>query len=338
MKIFLPGAGNKSRHIANFRELPGVSRVIISDIYPWAYGQRVADAAYLMPRFDHPGFWDAFDQVFRLDPFDVCIPMHDASLVLFSAHRAVARQYGFKLVINPKSTIDLAADKLATFEFFTRRNLKTPRTWILADFCTLAKAPFPCFLKPRYIEMRGSDRQVFRKLNDAAELEQAVAGIAPEQQQDYVVQEYLNGVEINIDFFCDADGRLVIAEPLKRLAMGTSRGIARGEIITDERLRRQARQAVEQVAEGLHLTGANQLQAYLEADGELACTEINARLSGSSVLVKEAGVNLFACLLQMINGEPIRPGGPCRPLYMSTFEQPTFFTEMPPRTIHDLTC
>ena len=54
MKIFIPGAGAKVHHIQNFREIPGVDEVIISDIYPWAYGNFVADRTYQLPLFEDP--------------------------------------------------------------------------------------------------------------------------------------------------------------------------------------------------------------------------------------------------------------------------------------------
>jgi hypothetical protein len=52
MRICIPAGGGKALHIRNLKEVPEVDRVIISEIDPWAYGNFVADASYILPRFD----------------------------------------------------------------------------------------------------------------------------------------------------------------------------------------------------------------------------------------------------------------------------------------------
>jgi hypothetical protein len=73
LKIFIPAGGGQIGHIKALKELAEVSEVIISDTYEWSYGNFIADRSYRMPRFQDPGFWDNFEQIYDKEKFDVCL-------------------------------------------------------------------------------------------------------------------------------------------------------------------------------------------------------------------------------------------------------------------------
>ena len=324
MKIYLAGAGNKIQHIRNFQELDGVERVVISDLYPWSYGNFVADASYLLPRFDAPDFFEKFDAMYRAERFDVCLPVHDSALLHFSRNRARLARYPFHLAMNPAETVAIVSDKIATAKFFDRLGLPAPRTYTVAQFLALERHDFPYFVKPRYIDLRGTEMQLYRKVEGAGDVESVLAAMRARQEL-YVVQEHVGGTEINVDFFCDARGTLKSSVAVKRLAMGAGRGIARGEI----HLERDFSDVVARIVAGTRLVGANQLQLFIGAEGGMKLMEINGRFSGSSVLVKAAGVNYFDYFVRMLRGEEIdireKPGY----LYMTSWDCPHFFRDSP---------
>jgi len=300
MKLFIPGAGAKVNHILNFREIRGVDKVIISDIYPWAYGNFVADSAYQLPLFEDPDFFPQFEKLLEQEKFDVCLPLHDASLYLFYNNRERMEQYPFTLAMNEQRTCEVIVDKLATYEFFMTNGIPTARMHRLDLFIQLKTRQYPCFLKPRLIHMRGTAKQLYLKLEDDDDLEYVLKRIKG-REDGYVVQEFLDGTEVNIDFFCDDLGVVKSIVPLERQGMGLNRGISRGKIRIDDRFTPY----VLKIAEKLKFWGANQIQCYLDDHGNLAFTEINGRFSGSSVFVKEAGVNFFHYFVRLLRGEPI---------------------------------
>lgn len=53
--------------------------------------------------------------------------------------------------------------------------------------------------------MRGTQKQLYMKLEDSYDLDYILKKIQT-NQDDYVVQDFISGREINIDFFCDANG------------------------------------------------------------------------------------------------------------------------------------
>jgi carbamoyl-phosphate synthase large subunit len=320
MKLFIPGAGRKILHIKNFQEVPSVSSVIISDTDPWSFGNFIADAAYTVPIFKSSKFMNAVERIYEIEKFDVLIPIHDVALYVFSKDRNKYANLPFTLAINPKDTIDIVSDKLLTYEFFVKHEIPTEVLYTVEEFSLLQSYNFPYFLKPRYIHMRGSERQIYMKIDDEADMELILRKIKGNESQ-YVIQEFLSGDEINIDFFCDSEGTVQSIVPLRRLGMGISRGITRGEILFDERFDH----FVHKTAKNLQFFGANQLQVYVTGEKNLKFTEINARFSGSSVLVKEAGVNYFEYFIRLLNGDEIEIRERPHYLKMCAWEKPHFF-------------
>ncbi len=321
MRIFIPGAGGKVAHIQNFKAAPGVERVAISEIYEWTRGTFEADASYRLPRFDSADFFEAFDRVWEIEKFDFCIPIHDASLMHFSANRGRLDDAPYKVAMNCRETVDIISDKHAMYGFFRSAGIDTPRTVLLSEY---RKSPFyPAFIKPRYIDARGTERALFLRLDAPDPQTEAVLSSSLDGNL-YVVQELVFGIEYNLDFFCDGEGALKSVVALKRLAMGSNRGISRGEIVFDDRME----PIVAAVASRMRLVGANQLQVWELPGGRIVAMEVNGRFSGSSVFVREAGVDFFKYYIQMLRGEPIEIRERPRKLFMSTWEAP-FYYESP---------
>jgi carbamoylphosphate synthase large subunit len=187
---------------------------------------------------------------------------------------------------------------------------------------------FPYFIKPRYIYIRGTERQLFMKLGDQADLDYALRKISG-YEDSFVIQRFLDGTEINIDFFCDANGQVKSIVPLKRLAMGITRGITRGEIVLDNRFDKY----VTAMAEKMKFFGANQTQAYVDDDDNVVFTEINGRFSGSSVFVKEAGVDYYHYFVELLLGKDIEIKEKPEYLHMTCWDKPFYYSKSVVKTI-----
>lgn len=324
MRMFIPGAGGKGPHIRAFQAVPGVREVAISDIYPWAYGNFVADRAFRLPLFADEAFLPAVRQLLEREAFDVCVPIHDGALAFFSEHRDAFADLPVRMAMNEAETVALCADKARTHQLFARLGLPDPELQTFAEFVDQPGLELPVFVKQRFIDMRGTRRQFFLRLEDGNDL--AYARRKLEGVEDaYVVQPFLTGTEYNIDFFCDDGGEVLSIAPLKRLGMGASRGITRGEIVADTRFD----EAVRTIARAVPFWGANQLQAYVDEEERVRYTEINARFSGSSIFVRAAGVDYFTAFVRLLRGEPIDLPHRPRPLSMSAREEPFFYDESP---------
>ena len=201
MKLFIPGAGGKVQHILNFQSVQEVSEVVISDINDWSPGNFSADKGYLLPPFQEPDFMSKFIDLDNDEKFDLCIPLHDASLSLFSKFRNIIR---CPLLINNSESIDIISDKMKTFAFFKELGLNTPETILVEDFDVKFALSKQFYIKPKKIHLRGTEKQFFHAINDEIDAQYAKSKTVNDSTE-YVVQDLIEGEEINIDFFCDLD-------------------------------------------------------------------------------------------------------------------------------------
>ena len=65
----------------------------------------------------------------------------------------------------------------------------------------------------------------------------------------------------------------------------------------------------------------------MDENENLTFTEINGRFSGSSIFVKEAGVNFFHYFIELLKGNPFEINEKSRYLRMTSWEKPFFFTK-----------
>lgn len=323
MKILLPGAGNKIIHIMNFKELKEVEKVIITDIYPWTYGGIIADSAYIVPRFNHPDFLKSIFDIYKKEKFDYIFPIHDFSLYIFSKNREYLSKMPYNVIMNDKDVVDLVSDKLETYKFFSKNKIKTPNTYIFNNFINDdIKYKFPYYIKPRYINMRGTSQQFFMKIEDLNDLKYVMNKIRLNRDK-YIIQKYISGYEVNVDFFCDIYGKLQSVVSLYRQDMTKGRGISRGEIFFDNKINK----IIERLSKKIKFIGPNQVQLYITEGDEYILTEINGRFSGSTILLKEAGVNYFYYFIKMIIGEKIIIREQPKKIKMNTWDVPFFYTK-----------
>ncbi len=324
MKLLVPGAGGKPLHIAAFQDVPEIEAVVVTEVHPWAYGTFVADRSFILPTFADPDFLTKMIEVYRRERCDVCVPIHDGALALLSRHREWLAAEGVRLAMNDRHTVDVASDKWAVHSFFVEHGVPTPETWLLEDFAARPSSTFPAFVKPRFIDMRGTSESLYLRLDDRDDVAYVTRKVRGRGDR-YVVQPFIAGAETNIDFFCDDHGKVKSVVALQRLAATASGGIARGEIVSNERFL----PSVRDITEHLRFWGANQLQAFVTADDVTLFTEINARFSGSSVFVRAAGVDDFKYFVQLLRGVPIDIDERPTPLLMSTWDSPFFYTRPP---------
>ena len=326
MKLFLPGAG--ARMIPSLKSLPEVSSVVVSLNDEFAPGNFLADRAYRLPRFDHPGFFPGVSAIHDLEKFDVCIPVLDAAMLAFTKPPADAFSGRFLTGMSPKAAVRIATDKIEIHRLFTGCGLPTPETWTLPDFLELSRQPFPCFLKPRYAEIRDLGGGIYRRLDDPTDLKYWASKLGA-QAKGHVVQPLLTGTEININFFCDADGEVRSIVPIARLAGEPGGSLTRGMILEDTRFDHFCRK----LAGAIRLWGSNELQVMSDRDGGVQFTELSVRLNGGSHFLQAAGVDHFANLLRLIRGEPVDfPKGP-NLIGMTSWEVMRTFTQSPLRDV-----
>lgn len=288
LTIFRTAAGSPPS-VSQYRYIQQLGhRVVAGDCAPMSSGFCFADAAYVLPRVDAPGYLDALLEVCRREHVDVFLPALDEELLLVAEHVDRFRAIGTTPLVSSPGTLRICVDKMRTFEAFRDHGIPVIPTWAASH---AAQVPLPAIVKPR--SGRGSSSVYVAK--NAAEL-----AFFTQYVRDPVVQPFIAGMEYTVDVLADEASNLKIVAPRKRLA--TDSGISSKGITAwhDEMVR-----WVREIVERLRIVGPANIQCFVSNDDQLLFSEVNARLAGTAILSIAAGVPLLEGICSLATGEPI---------------------------------
>jgi carbamoyl-phosphate synthase large subunit len=205
----------------------------------------------------------------------------------------------------------VCADKLNMYAFFRSHGLPTPATLSAGDYREGAFARFPLIVKPR-AGRGGTGVHLARSHREAA--------FFCEYVEQAVVQECLEGVEYTIDVLAGLDSEVRILSPRQRLA--TESGVSsKGATHWREDLLGP----VQTMVKALAMVGPLNVQCFVDREGAVSFTEINARMAGTAILSQAAGVPLFQGILDLALGASPEPWlKPCEPLVMYRYWDEVF--------------
>lgn len=198
-----------------------------------------------------------------------------------------------KLIALPDEiTLQTAFDKWEFAKFLKLHNLQTPKTFLFKDFKP-QDINFPVLLKP----IHGYGGKNIRKIHTLSELE-ANAQIEITTKNTYIVQEYINGFDIDCNVICQ-NGK-VLAQTIQ-IPLGTehkfSPKVDKLQFVHDP----MVLDLVQRTMAGLKWNGVAHFDLrYSSETGELYVIEINPRFWQSLLGSLVIGVN-FAYHLYLIS-------------------------------------
>lgn len=289
LTIFRTAAGSPPS-VSQYRYLQQLGhRIVAGDCAPLATGFCFADASYVLPRADAPGYVDVLLDVCKRERVDLFLPALDEELLLVADQRARFAAVGTRVLVSSPDTLRMCVDKLRTYEAFLTHGIPAIPTLVAADIGR--HGTFPAIVKPR----RGRGSSGVHVARNREELSFFARYVS-----DAVIQPFIEGTELTIDVLADAASKLRIVSPRKRLATDSgisSKGITTWNPAVVDHVRR--------IVEGFRLVGPANIQCFVTDAGEIVFSEINARLAGTCILSVAAGVPLFEGICSMAVDEPI---------------------------------
>jgi carbamoyl-phosphate synthase large subunit len=275
-------------------------RVVAVDSDPLSVGFAFADASYVVPRANAPGYFDALARICKQERVNWVLPGLDEELVLVASRAQELESCGTRVLGPSVESLQICTDKLRTHDFFREHSIPTPDTWNGEKLTASEIRTYPKIVKPR--SGRGSS-QVFVARNET-EL-RFFLGYVPQP----VVQTLLVGTELTIDVLCDFESRPLFVRP--RLRLQTDSGISYKAATTSNA---QASKWASMMASQLALVGPCNIQCFVNERGDIHFTEINARLAGSVALTFFADPPFLQALCDLLAGrevssaiEPVEP-------------------------------
>ena len=220
---------------------------------------------------DFPNIFDADflpslqDYIRRFD-IDVIIPTHDDVTLALAR---VIDSVPCKVAVAGLHQAELCRDKALCFEALKAYEF-CPRV-----FANLSDAEFPCFMKPR----RGQGGQGARVLYTPELLGSA---------DDYILCEYLPGVELTVDCFSDRHGKLRFVGPRTRERIFGGISVrARTLNCTPE-----VRFIAQEIHTQFKMRGLWYFQVKQAKNGAFKLLEVSGRAAGGISLYRQRGVNI----------------------------------------------
>jgi carbamoyl-phosphate synthase large subunit len=299
-RLLITGVGGASGQVlAKFFHNQGLYHVVGVDANTDAPGQVLCDTFVQVPYADDPAYLDRMEAVCREHAIEALFSTVDEELVLIAGAEA---RLGCRVILSSPEAIESCLDKYRCLTTLEEAGVPAARTVLIGGAGGLDAVDsfaLPFVVKPR--RGRGSRGvTIVRSGRDLSAIFETTRGL-----DDYIVQEYLPGVEYTVDVLLDNNGRYMGSVPRERLL--TDSGVSTvGRTVADADLEQVARQA----AELFGLRYIVNVQLRRDADGNPKVIEINPRPAGTLALSIASSVGMPELALAFAEGRaPECPGG-----------------------------
>jgi carbamoyl-phosphate synthase large subunit len=236
--------------------------------------------------------------IHEIEHIDLIIPNFDAELFNFIKLRDKLAVEGIHTFLPDLNQFE-ARDKIKLFEFGQKQGLLIPKDKIIHNIKDLEKAvdefDYPVVIKGKFYDAIIS--------NTLDEAEKAFYKLQAKWGLPVIVQEFINGTEINIAALGDGDGNAVSIIPMRKLYI-TDKGKAwAGITLDDDTYIELARKFISDTK----WRGGCELEVMQTADGKSYIMEVNPRFPAWIYLTAAAGQNQPAALVKMALGEKVEP-------------------------------
>jgi carbamoyl-phosphate synthase large subunit len=303
--------------IRSIREAPEFKGRIVGLAYdtldPGIYARDIVDDVFLLP-YPSQGveaLWERLLYIKARTGMEVIIPTLDSELPAFMALEGRLQEHGVGSFLATQDQFDMRAkERLA--KMGEEAGILVPRTAVISDAASLfkihEKVSFPCFVKG-----------LFYGAELARSVDEAVAAfhkVVAKWGAPVIVQEYVQGEELDVVAVGDGQGGLVGAVPMKKTTI-TDKGKGwAGVAIKDPNLL----EITERFMAHSKWRGPCEVEVIKDPQGGYHLLEINPRFPAWTYLSAGAGMNLPLAVVRLAQGEEVAP--------MTQFEAGTMFVRV----------
>ena len=270
------------------------------NLEPGIYMDGICDKTYQIsyPAAGSEVLYNAIKYIHDIEKIDVLIPNFDAELYNFITIAARLKALGIHSFLPSFDMFD-ARDKLNLYAFGQKHNLLVPKDKVIYNSNELAQVGddfgYPLVVKGKYY-----DAIVAHTLEQA---QKAFYKISAKWGLPIIVQQFINGTEVNIAALGDGEGNATSIIPMRKMYI-TDKGKAwAGITLEDDALIELAQKFVE----ATQWRGGFEIEIMKTAKDELYIMEINPRFPAWIYLSAGAGQNQPAALVKMALGEKVLP-------------------------------
>lgn len=292
MNILFCSAGRRVELLKDFRNsMDKDDRIIAADLSNLAPALYVADAHYLVPRIDDPGYLDTILDICRKEKINAVTTLIDPEIELLAKNRGRFEEIGVEVLAPYAQTAELCFDKFKMYQYLTAHGVPTQKTW--GDYASAMSAiendslAFPVFVKPR----TGSGSVGARKVLDSETLK-----VLCEEDPSLIIQELMTG-DLDADVYIDTISHKAVSAFSKRKLETKIGGASKTISFKDERLF----DFIQVIAGLLKFNGPVDMDFFYQ-DGTYYLSEVNPRFGGAYLHAYGAGVDFVKLIKNNLNG------------------------------------
>ena len=298
MNYLMLSVGRRSELLKDFKlSMEPGSKLIATDISPYAPALYMADKQYLVPRIDDPSYIDVILDICEKEAIDAVTTFIDPEIEILAKNRSKFASLGVEVLAPYEETAHLCFDKYLMFQYLQEKGIATVMTWgTLEQFDkALAKneVKFPVFVKPR----TGSGSVGARKVHDYEILKEAVR-----EDPSLIIQEFMDGTDLDADVYIDTVTHQAVSAFSKKKIETRIGGASKTVSFKDEKLF----EFITRIVAVMKFNGPVDMDFFYK-DGQYYLSEINPRFGGAYLHAYGAGVDFIKLIEKNLKGEANTP-------------------------------
>lgn len=292
MNLLFCSVGRRGELVKNFKNSMGNKITIVAtDNSPYAPALYLADKRYLVPLIKDENYIDVILDICKKEKIDAVTTFIDPEIEILAKNRKLLEELGIIVLAPYENTAKLCFDKYEMYKYLIENNIKTVKTYgdyneFLNDY-KKNNISFPVFVKPR----TGSGSVGARKVLDCAELKQLC-----ENNPSLIIQEYMDGLDLDADVYVDTISHKPVSIFTKRKIETKIGGASKTISFKDEKLF----SFVKEIVSKFNFNGPIDIDFFYK-DGEYYMSEINPRFGGAYLHAYGAGVDFTKMIYNNVN-------------------------------------
>ncbi len=266
---------------------------------PGLYLNEIVQQTYLLP-YPSSGeqvLLERIEQIHQQTPLDYLIPVLDAELPSFIRLRQKLEVMGIKMLLPDSESLE-KRNKDNLSEIASAIGIKTPKTKKITNASFFYDCHNSGWSYPLVVKGIFYDAHVVRNSEEAVS---AFRSIAAQWGYPVLVQEFLEGNEVNLCAVGDGKGNISQSVTMRKQAL-TEKGKAwAGITVSDQNVENAATLLVNE----LKWAGALEVEMLIDKKGNYYLIEINPRFPAWIYLSKGANCNLPKILLDLIDNHEL---------------------------------
>lgn len=294
MNILMCSVGRRGELLKDFKKsMSEGSKIVATDLSPYAPALYFADKQYLVPRIDDPSYIDTIINICKEEKIDAITTFIDPEIEILAKNRSRFSELGVEVLTPYEETANLCFDKYKMFKKLSECDIPTVMTWgTIEDFNTSRDAgivDFPVFIKPR----TGSGSVGARKVCNYDILVESM-----KEDPSLIIQEFMDCEDLDADVYIDTITHEAVSAFSKRKIETRIGGASKTVSFKDDKLF----DFISKIVKNFKFNGPVDMDFFYR-DGTYYLSEINPRFGGAYLHAYGAGVDFIKLIENNLNGK-----------------------------------